>query len=167
MAKLAAATWAAIGVGVAAVGVYQQQKAGKEQSAQLGRSADLQAKSLEAQRKANDLKAARERRQVYRQSRAVRAEMTNIAGASQVDVSGGSSFLSGRGGVGTAAGADVAFVNQQQDLAQQQSIFNIGATRASAEASQAAIKGSMWGDVASLGGTIFGNRQGLSEIKFT
>ena len=135
---MAISTVAAIGLGLAAAGTYMSYQQSKK-------AASAQKESMRLQQRRAELQAARQRRQQYQQSRIARAAM--LAGASggpTVDLTQTSSFVGGRGAVGTQAGANVAFLNQDINLAKQQSIFNMSAVDYQSKAS-------MWSGVASLG----------------
>lgn len=135
---MAVTTAAAIGLGIAAAGTYMSYKASKEAAA-------AQQRSIEVGQRRAELQAARQRRQQYQQARIQRAAMlAGATGGPQVDLTGGSSFVGGRGAAGTQAGVNVSFLASDIDLAKQQSIFNMGAVSAQSKAS-------MWSGIASLG----------------
>lgn len=86
------------------------------------RAAKAQKRAAQQAQRAQDLKAARERRQQYRQARAARAEIASQSAGGGMGF-GSSSFVTGRGQVGTQAGTNVSFLNQYQDITKQQGIF--------------------------------------------
>jgi hypothetical protein len=127
---------AIIGATAAVAGTYMSYKAQKK-------SAAAQQRAAQQAQKAQDLRSARERRTQYRQARAARAQ----ALAAQTGSAGGrssSSFVTGRGSIGTQAGSNVSFLNQYSDITKQQGIFQTAAYTAQGQAN-------MWGQVAGLG----------------
>lgn len=146
MAK--AAVFAAVGAATAVYGTIQQSKASKK-------AASAQQRAAQLEQRRQDLAAARERRQQYRQARIQRAQIASNAGATGVSQTSGA--ISGQGIVGTQAGANVSYLNQQSDLARQQGIFQTQAYTAQGKAA-------MWGGVASLGSSIFSNSSQIAGL---
>lgn len=127
---------AVVGATAAVAGTYMSYKQGKKAAA-------AQRQAAEQAQRAQDLRSARERRTQYRQARAARAQ----ALAAQSASAGGrtsSSFVTGRGTMGTQAGANVSFLNQYADITKQQGIFQTQAYTAMGQQQ-------MWGSIAGLG----------------
>jgi hypothetical protein len=136
----AATTLAVVGLGVAAAGTYMQYQQGKKAAAS-------QKKAMEMQQRIADVRSARERRTQYQQARIQRAAM--LAGAAGgVGQTQSSSFITGRGSIGSQAGSNVSFLNQLQGYGQRANIFNMNALSYQ-------TKASMWGGIAGLGTSMF------------
>lgn len=74
-----------------------------------------------AERRIQNVRAARERRQAIRQARTARAQIESGAVASGTSNTSGA--ISGAAGVTTQLASNLSFLNQQQSLANQQSLF--------------------------------------------
>lgn len=104
----------AVMTGGASLLVTESRKARKEAQKE-------QNKARAAERRLQNIRAARERRQAARQARMARAQIESGAVAS--GTTGTSSFAGGVGGVQTQLASNVSFLNQAQQLTNQQSIF--------------------------------------------
>ena len=140
---------AVVGATAAVAGTYMSYKAQKK-------SAAAQQRAAQQAQKAQDLRSARERRTQYRQARAARAQ----ALAAQSSSAGGrssSSFVTGRGTMGTQAGSNVSFLNQYSDITKQQGIFQTQAYTAMGQAN-------MFGQIAGLGMTTLDMAGGFKTL---
>ena len=163
MAKGVALVLAGVGAATAVYGAVQQRKESKKAQAASDRSYQAQIQSQKLEQRKQDMAAARERRQQYRQARMARAQIAATSGAAGTAQTSGA--IGGRGSVGSQAGGNVSYLNQQQGMTQRQSIFNIASATAQGQANKASSKASMWGGISSLGGSIFGAAGGFGAFE--
>ena len=154
-------TIALVGLALGGVGAVQQQQAAKEQKKAQKEQAELQRQSEEAQQRIRDLKTARERRQLVRQTRQARAEI--IAGAGATGTLATSAAQAGAGGVVAQGASALSFLGQVQGLGQQASIFNINAAAAGTRASAARADVATGAAFTGLGASIFTSSESLAE----
>lgn len=105
-----------------------------------------QQKAIKLQQSADDLRQARERRQVIREQRIKQASIVQ-AGANQ-GATGSSSIYGGVGSLTSQGSANLGFLDAQGDL-------NTATTQANKEANQFGADANMWGSMANFGATIF------------
>lgn len=78
-------------------------------------------RARDAEVRLQNVRAARERRQMARQARIARAQVESGAVASGTTQTSG--FAGGTGGIQTQLASNLSFINQSQQLAEQQSVF--------------------------------------------
>ena len=120
--------------------------------------AELQRQALEEQRKMNTLKAARDRREAFREARA--AQGSAIQAGAATGTMGSSGLMGGVSSIGAQLGSNVSFLDEMQGYADQASVFNIEAARQGSLAAKyqakAASSRSQMGAIGSLVGAGIG-----------
>jgi hypothetical protein len=144
--SLAAATL--IGAGVSAVGTIASISSSKKASKEQKRAQQLQQKRA-------DISAQRERYQAVREARIRRGSLE--AAAARTGTTATSGFAGGRAAIESGFAGNVAYSQQQQNLAGQVSQANISAADYQ---SQAATFGAIGG----IGSTIFADAGGFKTI---
>lgn len=135
---------AVIAVVSAAVSYDQQQQAAAEQE-----------KAQRAQARAARAQADRERQKAVREARIKRGMMEQAAGGA--GMGGASSGVAGgRSAIGSEAGANVGYINQQESFAQ-------AASRANQRANDAMGRAATWGAVSNVSSTIFDKMGGWQQ----
>lgn len=132
---------AAISAGTSVASAVGQYRSGQEAAA-------AQEKAQEAQSRATQVSAQRERLQALREARIKRAQIQSLAGVQGV---GGSGVQGAVSSIGSQLGANIGYMNVQEGFAQQASQANI-------QASQAMAEGATWqaiGGLAKQVNTIF------------
>jgi len=109
-------------------------EASEAQAKALEEQARLQAASLEEQRKMNNLQAARQRREAFREARAAQGSVIQAGAESGTMMSSG--LQGGRSTIAAQLGSNISFLDQMQTTASQASIFNIQAARQAGIASR-------------------------------
>ena len=123
---------------------------------QSKRAARKQEQANRVQRRMEDVRANRERRAMA--ARAQRAQAEQMAGGFSAGVGQGSSVVQGAvGGIGSQFASNIGYSQQMQGMAGQASIFQQQSANAQSQAS-------MWGGVASIGGSIFSNAGTISGM---
>lgn len=132
---------AGIGLAVSAAGTYMSVKAQKKQ-------AKLQRKANAAQRAQDNMKAARERREAIRNARLASGVVDQ--NAANQGVSGASATLGGLGSIEQQLNQGLSFLDGYNRLSDQ-------ATELIGQANKAGVAANSWGQVKSLGMTVFNN----------
>ena len=149
-----------IGIGLSAVSTIFQFQAGKERSKALDRAAEANNRAEAEQRKQNNLRLFRQKRETIRQARIARARAVSAA-----TIRGASgSVRGGFGSITSQASSNINFLNRSTAFANQGSIFRAEAASFKSQAAQAGSRVSLFSGLASLGGTIFSNREGVESI---
>jgi hypothetical protein len=147
--------WMALGAVAAVAGIGMQAKATADASKAAKTQADAQAKAEELRKKQMELDAARQRREVIRQSIIARATATanaNAQGAGQSSgLQGALSQIQGRAAEG------VLGINQGEAIGK--GIFDANAAGAQAGGDLATAQG-----LGSLGGAIFSSSQEIHRV---
>jgi preprotein translocase subunit SecF len=117
-------------------------KAGQEAKKQ----SKAQAKALESQQNADELRQARERRQQVREARIRAGQAAQNAANQGAETS--SSAIGGQASIASQLSANLSFLDQQGNINKQTTSYNLQANKAGASAQS-------WGGVANLGSTIF------------
>jgi regulator of protease activity HflC (stomatin/prohibitin superfamily) len=154
-AAVAIASLAVAGVGTA-VSIAQNSKANS-----LAQQANAQQQqATTAQRQMNDLQAARQRRDAIRQARiaAANAEQTGESQGSAAS----SSAIGGQGSIQSQLGSNLSFLDQYNHLADQASIALGNASNLTFQEHSAERSASNYGQIASLGMTVFANSPNIS-----
>lgn len=138
---------AGIGLAIGAAGAVMSYTAQKKQ-------AKYQKRAAAAQRGADNMKAARERREAIRNARIASAEMAQ--GAANDGVSSSSAALGGLGSIATQLNQGLSFLDGQNALADQ-------AGRALTRANEFAGKAQTWKSVGNLGMSVFSNASGITN----
>ena len=118
------------------------------------RQAEFQRQALEEQRKMNNLQAARQRREAFREARAVQGSAIQAGAAT--GTMGSSGLMGGVSSIGAQLGSNVSFLDEMQARSDQASLFNIEAARQGSLAAkyqaQAASSRSSMGAIGALVG---------------
>lgn len=141
-------TIALLGLGASAVGTavgYYQSK----------QAAAHQKKAMEAQQRASDMRAARERIEQVRRSRIARAAV--LANAAQTGTSGSSGVAGGVGSLQSQTASNIGFSFAQQGLGKVATSNNVAAAGHQSTAN-------MWQAFGDLGRTLTANSQRVSSI---
>ena len=154
-------TIAVVGLVIGGAGAVQSQVAAGKQKKAQAQQAEQQRKSEETQQKIRDLKTARERRQLVRQTRQQRAEV--VAGAAAGGTLQTSSAQTGAGSIVTQGASAASFLDRVGGLGRQSSIFNINAAAAGSRASSARVDVATGAAFQGLGTTIFQGSDALSK----
>lgn len=154
---------AAIGLGVQLMGMGNQQDAAQEQSQAMRDQAEAQKQSEQAKARMAEVQAARERVSQVREERIRRAQVISSAG--NQGLGAGTSGVAGSvSSIGSQAGANIGFINQQETFAGDASKANQNAADASARAGVAAAEGAQWQTIGSFGSSVFKDAGGFTTI---
>lgn len=140
-----------VGLGVQAVGGYQQQKAQKEMTAAISQQNAEAAKS-EAARQAYQERAMRlSKLQTIRTARIQQGQIAAATGQGGLGAVGTSVVSGSIGAVGTQAGANLGEINVAEGVSREISGYTQAGIAAGTKAAQAQQSASMWSSVSDVG----------------
>lgn len=154
---------AGIGLAMQVMSMGAQQDAAQEQSQALHDQAAAQKESEKAKARMAEVDAARQRVAQVREERIRRAQVISSAGNQGLGMS--TSGVAGSvSSVGSQAGANIGFINQQETFAGDASKANQNAADASARAGVSAAEGAQWQTIGALGSSVFKDAGGFTTI---
>jgi hypothetical protein len=145
----------AIAIGAAVVGTAAQISASRKAQKANERAAEEQRKAYKAEQRRAEIQNVRSIRQQVRAARMAQGQMTNTAALT--GGLGGSGLAGGMASVGAQTAGNLGYM---QDIAQQNTAISnaqIASAGFQAQASKAQSQGAVWGQVANLGKTVFGD----------
>lgn len=151
-----------VGMVVAAYSAQQQQSAQKKAMAQQQQAADEQKKAREEQKAAQDAQAAAERRAQIREERVKRARV--VQASQNTGVGDSSGEIGGVGSSATQLGSNLGFNIGQREAASNISDYNQNAADFLSSAQSSMNSAANWGQVGSLGTSIFQAGGGFNTL---
>lgn len=157
---LAVAAVASLGVSV--YSGIQQKKEAKRANQLAEQSANEQQKANAVQSAQNAAQAAQEQRQQIREERVRRAQI--LQGAENAGTSGGSGAMGATGALSTNLTSNVGMNRSAINAGQMITGFNQSSANYSLQAQRANSKGAQWGQIGSIGMSLFNAAGGASSL---
>lgn len=155
--------FAGIGLAMSVMSMSAQQDASQEQASAMRDQAEAQKQSEQAKSRMAEVQAARERVSQVREERIRRAQVISSAG--NQGLGAGTSGVAGSvSSIGSQAGANIGFINQQETFAGDASKANQNAADAAGRAGVAAAEGAQWQAIGAFGSSMFKDAGGFTTI---